>query len=253
MTRTIKLIIEYDGTDFSGWQRQENSASVQGCLEDAVASMVGEPTPVLGASRTDAGVHAAGQVAHFLTLRDIPAHGFRRGLNSLLPDAIAVASATDAPAGFHARFSARGKHYRYSVAVRADKSPLLSRRVWMRPRPLEVGEMENAAQALVGEHDFSAFRAAGCQAHSAVREITAIQIFRERAASWPHAPTLVHIDVFGTGFLRNMVRIIAGTLVEVGEGRRKASDVSAALAARDRAGAGITAPARGLTLLEVFY
>jgi tRNA pseudouridine38-40 synthase len=243
--RTLRLVLEYDGTDLAGWQRQDNAPTVQQHLEEALAQMTGAPTPVVGASRTDAGVHALGQVAHFATEADIPADGFRRGLNSLLPPAIAVVDAADAPAEFHARFSARGKLYRYRVLARADRSPIEERFAWHRPRPLDVAAMRAAAAALVGEHDFSAFRAAGCTAQTATREVTAIEI--------EQAGDVVALHVRGNAFVRNMVRIIAGTLVEVGEGRREVADVAAALASRDRERAGQTAPARGLCLVRVFY
>ncbi|HET6610929.1 MAG TPA: tRNA pseudouridine(38-40) synthase TruA [Kofleriaceae bacterium] len=252
-TRTIKLIIEYDGTGLCGWQRQENGPSVQAYLEAAVEKMVGAPTAVIGASRTDAGVHAAGQVAHFHTTRDIPTHGFRCGLSVLCPEAVTVVAASDEKPSFHARFCALGKRYRYTVAARPSPSPLVSRYAWMRKRPLDVEAMTEAARALVGEHDFSAFRAAGCQALSPVREITAIRIIAASSRGGAREPALVHIEVCGTGFLRNMVRIIAGTLVEVGEHRRDIAEVKGALASRDRRRAGQTAPACGLTLMDVWY
>ncbi|RMH38823.1 MAG: tRNA pseudouridine(38-40) synthase TruA [Deltaproteobacteria bacterium] len=243
--RTIKLVVEYDGTDLAGWQRQANGPTVQEHLERALAAMTGGPVAVIGASRTDAGVHALGQVAHFRTGAAIPEHGFRRGLNALLPPAIAVVGCERAPDDFHARFWALGKHYRYRVLARPDRSPLWRRTAWHRPRPLDVDAMRAAAAHLVGEHDFSAFRAAGCTARTATRRVTAIDIDR--------TGDLVDIHVRGDAFLRNMVRIIAGTLVEVGEGRRAPEAVADALGSRDRTRAGQTAPARGLTLVSVAY
>jgi tRNA pseudouridine38-40 synthase len=244
--RTLKLVIEYDGTDLVGWQRQQNGPSVQQHLEDALAAMVRSEVAVIGASRTDAGVHARGQVAHFHTDATIPVHGFHRGLNSLLPPAIAVVGAEEVGAQFHARFSARGKHYRYDVLARPDRSPLLRHRSWHRVRPLDLEAMRAAARHLVGRHDFSAFRAAGCGARSPVRRVTGVAVARP-------APDRVRIDVTGEAFLRNMVRIIAGTLVEVGEGRRPPDDVADVLASGDRTRAGQTAPPQGLTLVEVYY
>jgi tRNA pseudouridine38-40 synthase len=244
--RTVRLVLEYDGTDLSGWQRQDNAPTVQQHLEEALASMLGGHVAVVGASRTDAGVHALGQVASFRTVTDIPLHGLRRGLNGALPESIAVVDATEAPADFHARFSARGKHYRYRILARPDRGPLARRTAWHRPRPLDLPAMQAAATHLVGEHDFSAFRAAGCSARHAVRRITAVEV-----STGPDR--LVSIDVRGNAFVRNMVRIIAGTLVEVGEGRLPARELPAILASRDRERAGQTAPARGLTLVEVFY
>ncbi|MEM9489116.1 MAG: tRNA pseudouridine(38-40) synthase TruA [Myxococcota bacterium] len=249
--RTLKLTIEYDGTGLVGWQRQKNGLSVQQHIEDAVAAMVGRPTPVQGASRTDAGVHALGQVAHLRTTSTIPCHGFRRGLNTHLPPAIAIVACQEVSEHFHARFSARGKHYRYTVLTRPERSPLVHERAWHRPRPLDTAAMDRAARHMIGERDFSAFRAAGCTAATATRAVTAIAIRRPAPDITP--PGLLWIDVRGNAFLRNMVRIMAGTLVAVGEGRLAADDIPTILTNRDRTRAGQTAPARGLTLMRVFY
>jgi tRNA pseudouridine38-40 synthase len=244
--RTIKLVVEYDGTELAGWQRQKNGPSVQAHLERCLEAMASEPVEVVGASRTDAGVHALGQVAHFRTRNHaIPDHGFRRGLNSLLPPAIAVVAASEVGPDFHARFCAKGKRYVYQVLARPDRSPLSRARAWHRPRALDLERMRRAAPALVGRHDFSAFRAAGCGAAHAVRRVTGIDIRRDGA--------LVAIEVRGEAFLRNMVRIIAGTLVEIGENRRDPDEIPRVLGSRDRREAGITAPAHGLTLVEVIY
>jgi tRNA pseudouridine38-40 synthase len=243
--RVVKLIVEYDGGELCGWQRQNNGPTVQGYLEDALAEMLREPTAVLGASRTDAGVHATGQVACFRTDQTIPADGFRRGLNGLLPASIAVRGAEDAALDFHARFSARGKRYRYSLLCRPDRSPLSRRFAWHRPRPLDLGAMRAGAACLVGEHDFSAFRAAGCTARHARRAIWSIDLVED-------GERLV-LEVTGNAFLRNMVRIVAGTLVQVGEGRMSPAQVGEALASRERSQAGPTAPPQGLCLAEVFY
>lgn len=245
LLRNVKLVLEYEGTGLSGWQRQKNGLTVQEHLETALAQLFQQPITVTGASRTDAGVHARGQVANFTAPSDIPLHGIRRGLNSALPETIAVTSATEVPADFHARFSASGKRYRYDLLCRPDRSPLLRHRAWHRPRSLDVDAMMVAARALIGEHDFAAFRAAGCTAATTHRKVTSIDI---RALG-----EVVRIDLTGNAFLRNMVRIITGTLVEVGEHRREIEDVAAVLAARDRTRAGQTAPAHGLTLMEVFY
>lgn len=244
--RIIKLTLEYDGTGLSGWQRQDNAPSVQQHLEEALERMVRAPVRVRGASRTDAGVHAEGQVAHFHTEANIPVHGFRRGLNTLLPPSIAVLECVEAEPGFHARFSARGKHYRYALITRAERSPLRRERAWHRPRPLDVAAMRRAAENMLGERDFSAMRAAGCTARTSTRRVDAIDIRQPEAG-------FMTIDVHGNAFLRNMVRIMAGTLVAVGEGRLQADDIPELLAARDRTRAGQTAPAHGLTLVRVFY
>lgn len=244
--RTIKLTLEYDGTGLAGWQRQENGPSVQQHLEEALEQMVRARTPVQGASRTDAGVHARGQVAHFCTSSTIPLRGFRRGLNSLLPPSIAVVAAEEAPDGFHARFSAVGKHYRYTLLTRPERSPLLRDRAWHRPEPLDLHAMVRAAAHMEGERDFHAFRAAGCTAHTTIRRVSSIAMTRPE-------PDFVHIDVRGNAFLRNMVRIMVGTLVAVGHGRLHADDIPHILESRDRTAAGQTAPAHGLTLMAVFY
>ncbi|HXJ48463.1 MAG TPA: tRNA pseudouridine(38-40) synthase TruA [Candidatus Acidoferrum sp.] len=249
--RHIRLVVEYDGTELCGWQRQANGPTVQGHLEAALGKLLAHEVTVTGASRTDAGVHARGQVASFRTERTIPLHGVRRGLNSLLPPAIAVTSASEAADDFHPRFSATGKHYRYLVFTRGDRSPLWRSRAWHHPGGLDLAAMRQAGGALIGEHDFAAFRAAGCTARTTVRHIEEIAIGEAGdAASDPH---LVAIDVRGNAFLRNMVRIVVGTLVEVGEGRRPVGQVAEILASRDRTQAGLTAPAHGLELVSVRY
>lgn len=268
--RHIRLVVEYDGTDLCGWQRQVNGPTVQGHLEDALAKLLAHEVAVIGASRTDAGVHARGQVASFRTERAIPLHGIRRGLNSLLPRAIAIAEASEVPDDFHPRFSATGKHYRYLLFTRSDRSPRWRNRAWHCPGPLDLAAMRQAAARLLGEHDFAAFRAAGCTARRTVRRIDEIAIAatgewqggdaRDRGALDPRDAThgggegwLVAVDVRGNAFLRNMVRIVVGTLVEVGQGRRPASQVAEILALKDRTRAGMTAPAHGLELISVGY
>ena len=244
--RQIRLIVEYDGTSLCGWQRQVNGPTVQGHLEEALGKLLSHEAPVVGASRTDAGVHARGQVASFRTARPIPLHGIRRGLNSLLPRQIAVRDAAEVPDDFHPRFSATGKHYRYTILARPDRSPRWRDRAWHHPEPLSIEAMAAAAAPLLGEHDFAAFRAAGCTAATTVRRIDAIEL------STPD-PELLIVDVRGNAFLRNMVRILVGTLVEAGAGRRPLGQVAEILASRDRTRAGITAPAHGLELMEVRY
>lgn len=244
--RRLKLVIEYDGTGLSGWQRQDNGPTVQAHLEDALQRMVGAPTRIQGASRTDAGVHARAQVAHFDTDSAIPTYGFRRGLNSHLPPTIAVIGCEQVAPEFHARFSARGKHYRYLVFNRPERSPLYRERAWHRPRPLDIADMARAGELMCGERDFSAFRAAGCSAHTAVRAVREVRVRAIESG-------VIAIDVTGNAFLRNMVRIMAGTLVAVGVGRVRAADVPEILASGERARAGQTAPAHGLRLMRVFY
>jgi tRNA pseudouridine38-40 synthase len=246
--RHIRLVVEYDGTGLCGWQRQANGPTVQGHLEAVLGKLLQHEVAVAGASRTDAGVHARGQVASFRTERTIPLHGIRRGLNSMLPDAIAIVEATEAAEDFHPRFSATGKHYRYLVYTRAERSPRWRDRAWHHPEALDPARMREEAAALIGEHDFAGFRAAGCTAKTTVRRIDEIAI-----AGLAGEPEVMAVDVRGNAFLRNMVRILVGTLVEVGEGRRPIGEVAEILAARDRTQAGITAPARGLELVSVRY
>lgn len=242
----IRLVVEYDGTDLCGWQRQANGPTVQQHLEDALAAMLDHPVRVTGASRTDAGVHARGQVATFETERTIPFHGIRRGVNARLPPSIAVVGADLAPDDFHPRHSATGKRYRYTVLARQDRSPRWHRRAWHRPRKIDVDAMAEAARAFLGTHDFAAFRAADCDAPTTTRRMDLVGV------TCPE-PGILTLDVHGTAFLRNMVRIMAGTLVEVGEGRLQAAEVTEILASRDRTRAGQTAPPHGLELMEVLY
>jgi tRNA pseudouridine38-40 synthase len=243
--RHIRLVVEYDGSSLSGWQRQANSPTVQQHLEDALAQMLQHEVTVIGASRTDAGVHARGQVASFRTDRPIPLHGIRRGLNSLLPSTIAVREAVEVGDDFHPRFHATGKHYRYTILNAPDRSPRWRLRAWHVPEPLDRALMRDAARHLIGEHDFSAFRAAGCTAKTTVRRIDAIDI--------ADLEDVLVIDVRGNAFLRNMVRILVGTLVEVGQGRTPPAQVAEILASRDRTRAGPTAPPQGLELVSVRY
>jgi tRNA pseudouridine38-40 synthase len=229
-----------------GWQRQTNGPTVQQHLEEALAQILTHEVRVTGASRTDAGVHARGQVASFHTERPIECRGIRRGLNSLLPDSIAVREVDEVPDDFHPRHSATGKHYRYTVYRGADRSPRWRDRAWHHPLPIEVSTIIEASRVLLGEHDFAAFRAIGCAARTTVRRIEAIDVVE--------APDdVLHLDVRGNAFLRNMVRILVGTLVEVGRGYRESSQVAEILASRDRGRAGVTAPAHGLELIEVRY
>ncbi|HKA90028.1 MAG TPA: tRNA pseudouridine(38-40) synthase TruA [Haliangiales bacterium] len=245
MTRRIKLTVEYDGTDFEGWQRQAPPhRSVQEALERALADLLGEVCAVAGAGRTDAGVHARAQVASFVTASAIPAAGLMRALNAALPPDVAVRDAEDVDPAFDARRWARGKHYAYRIWNRPERSPLHRRVSWHVRRPLDLDAMRRAAAPLVGEHDFSAFRAAGCTAKSPVRNLRRLDISGE---------DLIVLDLEATAFLRHMVRNLAGTLVEVGLGARSADEIEAILAGRDRTRAGRTAPPHGLTLERVYY
>lgn len=244
--RQIKLVIEYDGTSLCGWQRQPNGPTVQQHIEEALAKLLTHEVRITGASRTDAGVHARGQVASFQTERPIELHGIRRGLNSMLPDMIAIRDVSEVPLDFHPRFSATGKHYRYSIYRGPDRSPRWRERAWHHPLSLDLGAMRVAAATLVGEHDFAAFRAVGCAAKTTVRKIYAIDVLEG-------PEDVLTVDVRGNAFLRNMVRIVVGTITEVGRGYREAAQVAEILVGRDRTQAGMTAPAHGLELIEVHY
>ena len=255
--RTIKLTIAYDGTGYVGWQVQPNGTSVQELLQRAVREMTGGAAPVTGAGRTDAGVHAAGQVAHFGTDSNIPLEGFVKGLNSLLPDDIAVLTAEDAGEGFHAMRSAAGKVYLYRLLIRSLGAPLALHRCWQMREGLDLPGMCEAARALEGEHDFESFRAAGCTAENAVRRLDRIDI-REVDGPDPifscgGEGSLVELEFEGAGFVRHMIRNIVGTLVDIGRGRISPQDVGSIIAARKREQAGRCAPACGLYLLRVIY
>jgi len=243
--RKLKLIVEYDGTDFSGWQRQDGQRTVQGTLEETVHQLLGERVEVRGAGRTDAGVHAAGQVASLSLCSRIPATGFLRGMNSLLPADVAIVDSADVPETFEARFSARGKIYRYRIWNHFVRSPLHARTSWHCRRPLDLERMREAAAVLCGEHDFRGFRASDCDRRNTVRVIRRFDLAKHGA--------LIELDVEATAFLKNMVRILVGTLADVGRGKRQLADVLRALETGDRAAGGVTAPAAGLTLVQVIY
>jgi tRNA pseudouridine38-40 synthase len=220
---------------------------VQALVEDALAEMTGAKPHVQGSGRTDAGVHARGQVASFVTETAIPTENLGKGLNALLPRDVAVVAIEDAEPGFDARRAARGKVYRYAIWNAPNRSPLRSRTSWHVVRPLDRAAMRASAAVLVGEHDFSAFRAAGCDAKSPIRTVRRIDLVEEEDGP------LLALVFEGTAFLRNMVRIVSGTLVDVGHGRYTADDVASMLAGRDRNAAGRTAPAHGLCLERVVY
>lgn len=254
--RTLKITVAYDGTRLVGWQRQAAGESVQGLLEDALARFEGGPVTVHGAGRTDAGVHALGQVASVRVTATHAVDALRRGLNAHLPEDVRVLSVEDAEAEFHARFSARRKTYRYLLRNTAVASPFDRAYTWHLPDPLDVPAMQVAAAALVGTHDFSAFQSVGTTTPDAVRTIFRSAIVECQAPSPVAAPldgTLLAYEVCGDGFLRHMVRAIVGTLVETGRGWRDAGEMAGLIAGRTRAGAGRTAPAQGLFLVGVDY
>jgi tRNA pseudouridine38-40 synthase len=243
--RTLKLVLEYDGFDYCGWQVQPAVPTIQGALEHALGQVLGEDVRVHGAGRTDAKVHAWGQVASFQCLSQIPVGALQRALNSTLPKDVAIQAVQETPDGFHARFSARGKMYAYRILNRPVRSPMRLRYVWYVPQPLNVPAMMLAGAVLQGTHDFAAFQASGSDVHTTVRTLTELDIHREGDE--------VILRCAANGFLRHMVRNIVGTLVEVGRGARHPADVERILEAQDRRLAGITAPPQGLCLVQVLY
>ena len=246
----FKLIVAYDGTGFVGWQRQAEGASIQGLLEDALAELDGREVPVAGAGRTDAGVHARGQVASFTLARTIDGATIVRALNARLPGSVRVRDATEVSAEFHARFSATRKTYHYRIWNGEVVDPFERAFVWQVPSPrLDVAHMDHAAHAFTGTHDFAAFQTLGSEPDSTTRTITLSSVTGEER----DGGTLIVFTITGEGFLRHMVRSMAGTLVEVGRGRRPASWVREVLASRSRSEAGRTAPAQGLVLVGVEY
>ena len=241
-----KLTIEYDGGPFVGWQRQKNGRSVQEAIEDAIAAFGQERVTVKGAGRTDAGVHALGQVAHIDLSRDWPADTVRDALNAhLRPEPISILAAEVAAADFDARFSASKRHYLYRIIDRRAPPALDRERVWSVSGRLDVDVMHLAAQALVGRHDFTTFRASECQAKSPVRTLERLNVSREGDE--------IAVRASARSFLHNQVRSMVGTLKKVGEGRWSVAAVGAALTAQDRARSGPVAPACGLYLVSVDY
>lgn len=245
----IALGLEYDGTDFVGWQKQPVGRSIEAALAEAVSAVAGERVNVHGAGRTDAGVHALQQVAHFDTVAARTARQWLLGINSNLPLDVAVRWAREVPPDFDARRTALGRRYRYAILQRPGRPALARRRVWWLHEPLDCAAMSEAARHWLGEHDFSAFRAAGCQAKSPVRDLQAVRVERRSE----HEFALVTLEFTANAFLQHMVRNLVGTLVEIGRGSLPVAAAEQILASRDRTTAGVTAPAAGLTLIEVLY
>ena len=243
--KRILLTVEYDGTAYSGWQRQMNGLAVQQVLEEALSSACAHPVTVTGSSRTDAGVHARMQMVHFDSDCSIPPDKYPFVLNNLLPDDIRVQDAREVPQDFHARFLTSGKTYTYRILNNRHGSALQRNYCWHVPVPLDVKRMMEAVLTLQGEHDFFAFQAAGGTARTTVRKI--------ECADLSSSGALITLLVTGNAFLYNMVRIIAGTIVEVGLGKRETDCFTRAFMSRNRLDLGMTAPASGLELTEVFY
>jgi tRNA pseudouridine38-40 synthase len=263
--RTLKLTICYEGTRLVGWQRQPDGVSVQGLLEEALARFEGAPVTVHGAGRTDAGVHALGQVASVTLTCAHPPAVLARGLNAALPTDVRVVDVQNVADGFHARFSAHEKTYRYLIHTGPVVSPFVRPYVWPLQDALDLNQMRTAASAIVGTHDFAAFHSAGSSPATTVRTIRQSNILPADTCAPPFLPAalgaatamdrtaIVIYEVVGNGFLRHMVRSIVGTLVEVGRGRRAPDSMAALLTGGARADAGVTAPAQGLFLVAVDY
>lgn len=240
-----KLTIQYDGTDYVGWQRQATGSSIQGLLEAALEPIEGKTVAVHGAGRTDAGVHAVAQVASVALDTRLDEHALRRALNAVLPPDVRVTAVERVADDFHARFSAREKTYEYRIVNGPFVSPFEHRYAWHLPYSLDISAMQDVALHLRGTHDFAAFQATGSEAKTTVRTVTALDLELDD----PHLTFTVSAD----GFLRHMVRAIVGTLVEVGSGRATTASVLEALSSGDRSRMGPTAPARGLFLVGVSY
>lgn len=263
MSRTLKLVLAYEGTGLVGWQRQARGVSVQGLLEEALGRLEGRPVPVTGAGRTDAGVHALGQVASCCLDHPIGLPDLRRALNAMLPPQVRVRRVEEAGPGFHARYAARGKTYRYAISQGEPASPFLRRLAWHVGYPLDIRAMGEAARLLEGRHDFAAFRSTGSTPSTTTRTVfTSTLVARSPIPGlgdgWigrlDDGPcSLVTYEVSGDGFLRHMVRAIVGSLVEVGAGRREPAWIAQLLRTGRREDAGATAPACGLWLVEVQY
>ena len=243
--RRIALTIAYDGTAYSGWQAQANAVTVEGTLREAIRKLSGEDVVTFGASRTDAGVHALGNVVAWDTESPIPAENWRPALNSFLPQDIRVMRSWETAAEFHPRFDAHTKRYEYRIATDEVVSPLRCRYVCGVREPLDLTAMQEGAKAFVGTHDYSAFCSAGAQTESKVRTVTLCEVYREGME--------IVIGVEGDGFLYNMIRILAGTLIDMGRGAKAPESMAEIIASCDRTQAGPTAPPQGLTLVTIRY
>lgn len=282
--RNIRLVVAYDGTDFHGWQRQPSLPTVQGQLEAMIARVCQEPITLCGSGRTDAGVHALGQVANFATSCRIPCGNLVKALNALLPPAVRVRAAAEASPGFHARYDVRSKTYRYRIVRAAVCLPFITRFAWHYDYPLDLARMAEAARLFMGEHDFTSFAASGnseAEAPASGIEVAPSKMLARRAGEtgraeplratggdrpssavrtifssklfWRKRTAILAYEVQGSGFLHHMVRNMVGTLLEVGRGKLAPEDVLRILQARDRTLAGPTAPAQGLCLVRVDY
>jgi len=254
--RKIRLTIEYDGTDYGGWQVQPNAVTIQEVIENALRRITGETVRLAAAGRTDAGVHALGQVAAFSTRSSHSPGVFLKALNSMLPRDIRISEAIEVEEGFHPRYDARSKRYIYLIDLSEVQSPFLYRYAWHIPFSLDISAMKEASRCLLGRHDFSSFRGSGCGAKSSVRTIISFGvgvIENPEILGLSFRGRLLRIGVEGDAFLRHMVRNIVGTLVEIGRGKIAPGEMSGIMEGADRRLAGPTAPARGLFLERIDY
>lgn len=259
--RNICLKLAYDGTDLYGWQRQPARPTVQGLLESAVGTILGEKLAVWGSGRTDAGVHAANQVANFKTSCPIPCPNLVKALNDLLPCSVRIKEASDVPLSFHARYGAVSKTYRYRILLAPIASPFIVRFVYHYPYPLDRGRMTEAARFFLGKHDFTSFAAAEVRSEASTdhaakersRDRDRVRTLFSSRFLWRAKTSILIYEVRGNGFLHHMVRNVVGTLIEVGRNKLKPADIPEILKARDRSQAGPTAPAQGLCLWKVQY
>lgn len=243
--KNIKLVIEYDGAHYGGWQKQNNNKTIQGVLEKAISKATGEEIEVIGSSRTDAGVHAKGMVANFKTNSSIPAERFREAINRNLPDDIAILSSEEVEEGFHARYSSKGKTYSYTIINRYEKVAIGKDYCCLVKEPLNVENMEEACKYFIGKHDFSAFKTNGSSVKTSVRTVSELYIEKNQEN--------IKIYISADGFLYNMVRIIVGTLVEVGKGKIYPKDIENIIISKERSKAGPCVQPNGLVLEKVYY
>lgn len=243
--RNIKLVIEYDGSNYGGWQKQNNNKTIQETVEKAIKKITGEEVELIGSSRTDAGVHAKGMVANFHTNSKIPGQRFREAINTKLPDDIAIVKSEEVSEKFHARYSSLGKTYSYTIINREEKVAIKKDFCYAVRDKLNIDLMKEGCKYFIGKHDFSAFKSTGSSVKTSVREVSDLHIEKYEDK--------IKIFITADGFLYNMVRIIVGTLLEVGKGKISCADIEEALESLDRSKSGPCAPARGLVLEKVYY
>ena len=243
--RNIKLTIEYDGTSYGGWQKQKNNRTIQQCIEEAIKLLTGEEVELIGSSRTDAGVHAKGMVANFITNSKIPADKFREAINTKLPDDIGIIKSEEVDKNFHSRYDSKGKTYCYTLVNRYEKVCLGRSYVYQVRDELNYNLMKDAAKYFLGKHDFKAFKTNGSSVKTSVRTISGLELELKG--------DVLKIFISADGFLYNMVRIIVGTLIEVGKGKIKPDDIESIIRNGDRSKAGPCVPPNGLVLEKVFY